>query len=111
MDGIREAIRREWGWAMPEPDRVLTVNKFGNVLVAAADGSLWRICPEELSCEQISGDVGGGGFQDSCRLSKCIHAACEPATTGFGLSLTSSTRDQSRVLPVHRSGWRALAAA
>lgn len=52
-----------------------------------------------------------GGFQDSCRVSVRNQAASEAPASGFGLSRTSSTRDQSRVFPVHLSGCRAFAAA
>ena len=41
-------------WALPDPMRVVSVNPFGNVVVACKDGSLWRVCPEELSAERIA---------------------------------------------------------
>lgn len=50
MDDVLESIRKEWAWAIPSPEQLLAVSKFGNVLIAVSDGSVWRICPEELSC-------------------------------------------------------------
>ncbi len=48
------AIRQAWNWIGIEPTEIVAVNSFGNVIFRIIDGSLWRICPEELSCEQIA---------------------------------------------------------
>ena len=47
-------IRESWGWTGLEPVAVTATNAFGNVIVRAADGAYWRICPEELSCEVVA---------------------------------------------------------
>jgi len=49
-----DTIRNAWGWIGLEPSQVIATNKFGNLVVRATDGSYWRICPEELSCQQIT---------------------------------------------------------
>jgi hypothetical protein len=56
MDELLQAIRDEWGWAVPSPARVVAINKFGNVLVVVEDGAVWRICPEEVSCQRVCSD-------------------------------------------------------
>ena len=53
MDMI-ETIKSAWSWIGLEPRDVVASNAFGNVIVSAADGAYWRICPEELSCERIA---------------------------------------------------------
>lgn len=50
LDTIREA----WGWIGLDPAEVVAENAFGNLIVRAADGTYWRICPEELSCEVVA---------------------------------------------------------
>lgn len=47
-------IRESWGFTGLDPLRVVDANAFGNVIVEARDGSSWRICPEELTCEQVA---------------------------------------------------------
>jgi hypothetical protein len=49
-----ETIRKAWAWTGLDPTEVIATNAFGNVIVRAADGAFWRICPEEWSCEQIA---------------------------------------------------------
>jgi len=49
-------IRESWGWTGLEPAAVMATNAFGNVIVRAADGSYWRICPEELTCKVVARD-------------------------------------------------------
>jgi hypothetical protein len=40
-----------------EPAEIVEQNAFGNLIVRAADGQVWRICPEELSCKVIASDI------------------------------------------------------
>ncbi len=47
-------VRKAWGWSGLNPAHVVTMNLFGNMIVRATDGSYWRICPEELSCQQVA---------------------------------------------------------
>lgn len=47
-------IRNAWSWAGLDPAEIVGTNAFGNYLVRAADGTFWRICPEDLSCERIA---------------------------------------------------------
>ncbi len=51
---VIEVLRRLWTWVLPDPVRIVARNPFGNVVVACADGSLWRVCPESLSAEKVS---------------------------------------------------------
>jgi hypothetical protein len=53
LDEILLSIRDEWAWAMPPPRSIVAINKFGNVLVSAEDGSVWRVCPEDVSCKRV----------------------------------------------------------
>jgi hypothetical protein len=53
MDLI-EIVRESWSFTGLDPVRIVEANAFGNVIVEAADGRYWRICPEELSCEPIA---------------------------------------------------------
>ena len=49
-----ETLERAWSWTGLAPVAVLKLNAFGNILVRARDGKVWRICPEELSCEIVA---------------------------------------------------------
>jgi hypothetical protein len=49
-----DTIRKAWGWIGLEPAEVVATNSFGNLIVRTADGAYWRICPEELSCQQVA---------------------------------------------------------
>jgi hypothetical protein len=52
-----DTICESWGWTGLEPAAVVADNAFGNVIVRAADGVFWRICPEELSCAVVAPDA------------------------------------------------------
>ncbi len=49
-----ETIRTSWGWVGLDPAQVVATNAFGNMIVLATNGAIWRICPEELSCQQVA---------------------------------------------------------
>jgi hypothetical protein len=49
-------LRRAWAWVLPNSVHIVAISPFGNVIVACADGSLWRVCPESLSAEKISNE-------------------------------------------------------
>ncbi|MEM6504452.1 MAG: T6SS immunity protein Tdi1 domain-containing protein [Planctomycetota bacterium] len=51
-------IREAWGWCGLEPVEVEHQNAFGNLIVRDANAAFWRICPEELSAEQICCNEG-----------------------------------------------------
>ena len=51
---ILATIEEAWSWTGLSPERILQRNAFGNVIVRATDSRVWRICPEELSCEIIA---------------------------------------------------------
>lgn len=52
-----QTIEKAWGWRGLSPAEIVGTNAFGNVLVLATDGSYWRICPEELSCERVADNL------------------------------------------------------
>jgi hypothetical protein len=54
MVELVDVVSRSWGFTGLIPLRVLDVNAFGNLLVEDEDGRVWRICPEELSCEIVA---------------------------------------------------------
>jgi hypothetical protein len=75
-------IRKAWGWTGIDPAEVIATNAFGNVVVRATDGSYWRICPEEWSCEQIAHDgdayaelSGEEEFQTDWKMSRLVELA------------------------------------
>src|SRR5262249_11965527 len=47
-------VRRAWHFTDLVPSAVLDTNAFGNLLVEDTSGRIWRICPEELSCEIVA---------------------------------------------------------
>jgi len=47
-------IQTAWGFTGLVPRSILEVNAFGNLLVEDETGSIWRVCPEDLSCEPIA---------------------------------------------------------
>lgn len=57
MQNILEITALKWGWSGLVPKSILDTNKFGNVIVEHQNGFVWRIVPEELSCEIIAKDV------------------------------------------------------
>ncbi len=58
-----KTVHESWGWTGLEPAEVVAVNEFGNVIVRAKDGALWRICPEDLSCTIVAPDATEFGRQ------------------------------------------------
>ncbi len=54
MTDILTIIQKAWGWCGIEPVEVVAVSPFGNAVVLDASGTVWRICPEELSAEKIA---------------------------------------------------------
>ena len=45
---VLEVLRTKWAWALSGVTRIRAQNRFGNVLVELGDGSIWRVCPEDL---------------------------------------------------------------
>ena len=54
---LLDTVREAWGWTGLDPLEVFSFNLFGNLIVRASDGSYWRICPEEWSCDRIALDA------------------------------------------------------
>lgn len=53
-DSFINIIRNAWGWTGVDPVSMIATNAFGNVVFQSADETIWRICPEELSCTSIA---------------------------------------------------------
>ena len=51
---LLETVHAAWGFTGLVPRSVVDTNSFGNLLVEDTNGVIWRICPEELSCEKIA---------------------------------------------------------
>jgi hypothetical protein len=75
-------IRQAWGWTGLEPVAVTAINAFGNVIVRAADGTFWRICPEDLSCVVVARDAAeyetlwaSDGFQLDWQVTRLVGVA------------------------------------
>jgi len=49
-----EIVCEAWGFTGLVPERILAINAFGNLLVEDQAGHVWRICPEELSCDPVA---------------------------------------------------------
>lgn len=47
-------IEGAWGWIGIRPLRVVERNEFGNLLVEDAEGRIWRLTPEDLSCVVVA---------------------------------------------------------
>lgn len=52
---VLDVLRANWSWALSEATRVLAQNRFGNVLAELGDGSIWRVCPEDLMALKVAG--------------------------------------------------------
>ena len=55
--GVLAAISQGWGWRGIDPVEILDVNAFGNVIVQARDGAIWRIVPEDAEASPIADSV------------------------------------------------------
>ena len=51
---LLDTIRTAWGFTGLEPCSIVDENAFGNLLVEDVTGRIWRICPEELSCNSVA---------------------------------------------------------
>ncbi len=79
-----DTIRKSWGWIGLDPAEVVATNQFGNVIVRAADGAYWRICPEEWSCDKVARDANefaalssGEDFRTDWEMARLVEVARE----------------------------------
>jgi hypothetical protein len=56
---VLDVLRASWSWVLSGALRVLAQNSFGNVLVELGDGSIWRVCPEDLDISKVAESEGG----------------------------------------------------
>lgn len=54
-----DLIRQSWGWTGLEPVEIIAANEFGNLLVRDARGHAWRLCPEDLYCDEVADSPEG----------------------------------------------------
>jgi hypothetical protein len=50
-ESIVQAIKQGWGWLGVDPVRIVMINAFANTIFQNADGTFWRVTPENLTCE------------------------------------------------------------
>jgi hypothetical protein len=82
-----DTIRQAWSWIGLDPKEIVASNLFGNMIVRAVDGSVWRICPEHLSCIRIawtSADFAALSKTDEFRLDWQMDRLVELAERKFG---------------------------
>ncbi len=51
---LLDEIRTWWCWIGIDPVEVVGDNDFGNLVIKDADGSYWRLSPEECKCEKVA---------------------------------------------------------
>jgi len=51
---LLKKINTHWGWSGLKGTEIVARNAFGNILVIGQNGTYWRICPEELTCEVVA---------------------------------------------------------
>jgi hypothetical protein len=51
-----EDINDAWGWMGLRAVEILGANAFGNLILRDADGSYWRLRPQDLCCEPVAED-------------------------------------------------------
>jgi hypothetical protein len=51
-----EDINDAWGWMGLRAVEILGANAFGNLILRDADGSYWRLRPQDLCCEPVAGN-------------------------------------------------------
>jgi len=51
---ILESVATYWGWTGIEPEKVIAVNEFGNLIMKDSAGKFWRLCPEDVYCDVIA---------------------------------------------------------
>lgn len=56
---LLQAISDAWGWTGLRPRSVVEADAFGDVIVLDEVRRYWRVCPEELSCEEIAENEAG----------------------------------------------------
>jgi hypothetical protein len=49
-----EEINDAWGWMGLRAVEILGANAFGNLMLRDADGSYWRLRPQDLCCEPVA---------------------------------------------------------
>ena len=52
-----DLINKSWNWVGAIAHKVVLTNDFGNVIFISESEEYWRICPEELSCKRIAGNI------------------------------------------------------
>jgi len=79
-----EVINDAWSWNGATAIKILDTNDFGHVLFESTEGTIWRVAPETLQCNQIAGDkneyeklVKDPSFQKDWEMASIVTAARE----------------------------------
>ncbi len=51
---ILESVTTYWGWTGINPEKVIAINEFGNIIMKDTQGKFWRLCPEDVYCDVIA---------------------------------------------------------
>jgi len=54
---IKAQINQAWNWSGVTVDKILATNDFGNIIFISKNNKIYRICPEELSIENIASNI------------------------------------------------------
>ena len=57
LGNLLDTITENWGWTGLNPVSIKATNEFCNVIVEDVHGEIWRIVPEDLSCERIANNA------------------------------------------------------
>lgn len=84
---VLDVLRRSWAWALSEPMRVLDQNRFGNILVELVGGTIWRVCPEDLTVSKVadsSAQLAGLWADDEFKVDWLVESWVEIAQSTLG---------------------------
>ena len=80
---ILALVNQSWSWTGLNAKEVLAQNAFGNLILKSDTGKIWRIMPEELSCEIVAQSEADfeslsqtDDFQIDWEMENLVHAAC-----------------------------------
>ncbi|WP_202593507.1 T6SS immunity protein Tdi1 domain-containing protein [Tolumonas lignilytica] len=50
-------IKDSWGWVGIEPQEIVIVNEFGNLIIKDLNDKFWRLCPEDVYCKVVAESI------------------------------------------------------
>lgn len=51
---ILTTINKYWAWTGIDAVEIVSSSEFGNIIFKSAEETYWRLCPEELYCNEIA---------------------------------------------------------